>query len=511
MSRIYIKDMSFSYKTYYESVFSNVTLSMDTTWKLGIIGRNGRGKTTLLRLINGELNPDAGTICKTVNTEYFPYDYQGKYENTFDVIKECIGNIRSLEENLENPDILEKYMELDGFEVEGRIKRELKRIHLKEEVLYRSFKSLSGGEQTKALLIALFLKKNTFVLLDEPTNHLDVTGKEEVANYLSKKKGFILVSHEREFLDKTIDHVLAINKSNITIEKGNYSTWKSNFDAREDFEIRTRMNLMKEIEKLEGHAEKKREWAGISNTQKYHFVSNSRTNGAQSYMGQAKRAKKRIEQNILHKKKLLQNLEEKKVLEFLQDEVEDEYLIRVKNLNFSYHKETKLLNNVTFDVKKHDALWIKGDNGCGKSTLLRLITDKADLESITYSKGITFSVLTQEPVFEYNILGVDFLKQNSSLETYEESIRLCQIFDISMELLSKPCEKLSKGERKKIYLAKILAEKNNVMIMDEPLNYMDVMFREQLTTAIKELRPTLIFVEHDNSFGEQLATDILNL
>lgn len=398
--------MSFSYKTYYESVFSNVTLSMDTAWKLGIIGRNGRGKTTLLRLINGDLNPDGGTICKTVNTEYFPYDYQGKYENTFDVIKECIGNISSLEENLENPDILEKYMELDGFEVEGRIKRELKRIHLKEEVLYRSFKSLSGGEQTKALLIALFLKKNTFVLLDEPTNHLDITGKEEVANYLNKKKGFILVSHEREFLDKTIDHVLAINKSNIIIEKGNYSTWKSNFDAREDFELRTRMNLMKEIEKLEGHAEKKREWAGISNTQKYHFVSNSRTNGAQSYMGQAKRAEKRIEQNIS---------------------------------------------------------------------------------------------------------GLDFLKRNSSLETYEESIRLCQTFDISMELLSKPCEKLSKGEKKKIYLAKILAEKNNVIIMDEPLNYMDVMFREQLTTAIKELRPTLIFVEHDNSFGEQLATAILNL
>lgn len=293
MAKIYIKNVSFAYKTFYNPVFLNITITIDTKWRLGIIGRNGRGKTTLLKLIQGQLNPDRGEIFSEISTEYFPYQYNGKYNLTMDVIKECIGGLRTLEEELDNPEILEQYLERDGFIMEGRIKREIKRIGLPEKVLERNFETLSGGEKTKILLVALFLKKDTFILLDEPTSHLDISGKEEVANYLSKKRGFILVSHDREFLDKTINHVLAINKSDVTIEKGNYSSWKKNYDIKEEFEIRTEKNLSREINRLENHAVKKRNWALISNAQKYQFVTNSRTNGTQAYMAQAKRAEKK--------------------------------------------------------------------------------------------------------------------------------------------------------------------------------------------------------------------------
>ena len=147
--------------------------------------------------------------------------------------------------------MLEKYIELDGFCMEGKIRKEAFKIGLKENVLERSFDTLSSGEQTKALIIALFLKSNSFVLLDEPTNHLDICGKEELKNYLKKKRGFILVSHDREFLDSLVDHILSINKVDISIEKGNYTTWENNKKLTEEFERRTSENLQKEIARME--------------------------------------------------------------------------------------------------------------------------------------------------------------------------------------------------------------------------------------------------------------------
>lgn len=117
----------------------------------------------------------------------------------------------------------------------------------------------------------------------------------------------------------------------------------------------------------------------------------------------------------------------------------------------------------------------------------------------------------QEPVFAKKITGIDFLQNNRTYAAYEESVRLCQIFDISNELLSKPCDTYSNGEKKKLFLAKILSESNNIIILDEPLNYMDIMFREQLEKAIKQIHPTLIFVEHDKKFGMAIATSFLEL
>lgn len=510
MAKIYIKNASFAYKTFYNPVFLNITITIDTKWRLGIIGRNGRGKTTLLKLIQGQLNPDKGEIFSEISTEYFPYQYNGKYNLTMDVIKECIGGLRTLEEELDNPEILEQYLERDGFIMEGRIKREIKRIGLPEKVLERNFETLSGGEKTKILLVALFLKKDTFILLDEPTSHLDISGKEEVANYLSKKRGFILVSHDRDFLDKTIDHVLAINKSDVTIEKGNYSSWKKNYDIKEEFEIRTEKNLSREINKLENHAVKKRNWALVSNTQKYQFVTNSRTNGTQAYMAQAKRAEKKIERDILQKKNLLLNFEMKRKLEFSQEEIEEGYLLKVMNLDFAYG-DTQVLKEVTFDLKRYEVLWVKGKNGCGKSTLLTLLFNKTKLPGIWYHKDVHFSMLMQEPVFPYDLSGNEFLKEGKTKEEYKKCKELCQIFDIPSEILRIPCREYSAGEKKKVYLAKILSQKNNVLILDEPLNYMDLMFREQLEKAIKESSPTMIFVEHDDIFGANIATSVLEL
>lgn len=526
MSQILIKNLSFSYRSHYSKVFQNINLNLDTDWKLGVIGRNGRGKTTFLKLLSGELEPESGYIEKQVNTEYFPYSYTGSYEIVLDIIMECAGGFRTMEAQLDNPDILQKYMDLDGFSMEGKIRREVKRMGLCEELLDRKFITLSGGEQTKVLLIALFVKQNTFILLDEPTNHLDVRGKEEVANYLKKKKGFMVISHDREFIDSVVDHILSINKSDITIEKGNYSTWKNNKDLIEEFEFRTKKNILREIKQLEGHAAKKRSWGTVSNTQKYDYAGHSRTNGVQAYFRQAKRAEQLIEKDINKKKGLLLNYEKAKELIFNQEEAEADWLIKVNNLSYSYDKEHFVLNNISITIKQGEAIWITGPNGSGKTTLLKLLGQEIYSPKIQYNENVKFSFLNQEMEFEENVTGYEFLKEEeegnsfnghavsceeSFKDDFKESLELCETFDMPKELLDKPCNLLSSGEKKKLMFAKLLCQKNHVLILDEPLNYMDVLFREQLEDAILRIKPTVIFVEHDVGFGEKIADKIVDL
>lgn len=512
MGKIRIENMDFAYKGCYTPVFTKVSLTFDTDWKLGLIGRNGRGKTTLLKLINGQLEPDAGYVKKDVNTEIFPYKYDGNYRITMDVIKECIGNLRNMEEKLEEADVLEVYLELDGFAVEGKIKREAKKIGLKEDTLERNFATLSEGEKAKALMIALFLRPNTFVLMDEPTNHLDEKGRNEVISYLKKKKGFIIISHDRSFIDEVANHIVSINKSNIELEKGNYSTWKNNAMMREEFEWRTSENLVREIASMEKHAVKKREWAAVANTQKYPFTSNARTNGTQAYMAQAKRAEQKVREDIAKKKTLLRNMEIAKDLTFIQDEAEEEWLLRVEDLTFGYEKGDTLLEGISFQLKVHDALWIRGANGCGKSTLLKLLTGEIPNGYVLYNGEVSFSILSQTFGLDGIMSGKEFLKkQAESKEEYEESLRLCEAFDIMETLLEKSCATYSSGEGKKIVLAAMLSKKNHIIIFDEVLNFMDVMFREQLEAAILKLQPTMMFVEHDVTFGERIANAVLEL
>lgn len=493
------------------TVFENVSFSIDADWKLGVIGRNGRGKTTLLKLMNGELTQTGGVIKKDVNVEYFPYQYSGNVKRTLDVIKECIGNLYCMEQQLEDAAVLEKYMELDGFGMEGKIRKEALKIGLKENALDREFETLSGGEQTKALIIALFLKNNSFVLLDEPTNHLDFSGKEALKNYLKKKRGFIVVSHERTFVDSVVDHILSINKTSITIEKGNYSTWENNKKLTEEFERRTSENLQKEIAKLEMNVGQKRQWADISNKQKYHFASNSRTNGVQAYLGQAKRSEERVKKDIQIKKSLLKDYEESKELAFTQEKKEG-WIIKVEDLSFSYEKSEKLIQNLSLEICDHDVVWIKGKNGSGKSTLLKLITGEIHHPAVLYHGNVLFSILPQTIHMNHWSHGMEFLKSMADHEEeYRSSVQVSKIFDISEELLMKPCDTYSSGEKKKIYLAQVFSKRNHVVVLDEPFNYMDVMFRNQIEKAFRFVRPTALLIEHDESFLQEAATIILNL
>lgn len=213
MAQIQVKDLTFGYDDSIENVFENVSFNLDTDWKLGLIGRNGKGKTTFFNLLLGKYKYQ-GNITGNIEFEYFPYEIDDENDISINILYNLLPNVE-----------------------DWKIYKELNLLNGDSEILYRSFNTLSGGEKIKILLIGLFLKENKFLLIDEPTNHLDKETKKDVEKYLKSKKGYIIVSHDRNLLDSVVDHIISINKNNIDIQKGNYSSWKTNKDNQDKFEI----------------------------------------------------------------------------------------------------------------------------------------------------------------------------------------------------------------------------------------------------------------------------------
>lgn len=526
MAEIQMENVTFYYKDYYNPVFENVTLSLSTDWRLGLIGRNGRGKTTLLRLLSGALEPCGGRIQKSALAELFPYAVDKRYQVVMDVIKETAAGLKTMEDEMaalesakdkESGDrlqgILYQYMEADGYQMESRIRREFFLMGLPECLLSRDYASLSGGEKTKVQIIVLFLRRNYLrgdglVLLDEPTNHLDREGKKVLEGYLKKKKGFIIVSHERDFLDGTVDHILSINKTSIELEKGNFSTWEANKNQKELFESRVRDKLLREVKQLERSSLESRKWAEQANKQKYAFASHARTNGTQAYMRQAKRAEERIQRDLVRKSELLKNYERARELPLEQEAAEGILLLAVEHLSFRYG-ERALIEDLSFTVERGDRIWLKGENGCGKSTLLKLIMGHLTPEGgvIFRPDGIKISMAGQEAAWDKGLLKTLVADR----ERRRKIEALCEIFDLDGKILERPIETYSSGECKKLELARVLSEKNQMILLDEPLNYMDIYFRRQLEKAVREFEPTLLFVEHDGRFGRNVANKVIEM
>ena len=212
MSIINVNNLTFCYDGSYDNIFENVSFSVDTDWKLGFIGRNGRGKTTFLNLLMGKYNY-SGTIASSVAFDYFPFEVADVSRFTIDIAREVSRDV---------PD--------------WKIKRELKLMNVSDDVMYRAFNTLSNGERTKILIASLFLRENNFLLIDEPTNHLDTEARERLSEYLNKKSGFILVSHDRSFIDSCCDHILSINRSTIEVKSGNFSSWQREKMRRDELE-----------------------------------------------------------------------------------------------------------------------------------------------------------------------------------------------------------------------------------------------------------------------------------
>jgi len=488
MSLIQVSNLTFAYEGSYDPIFENVSFQIDTNWRLGFTGRNGRGKTTFLNLLLGRF-PYRGSISASVRFSYFPYEIPDKTHLAIDVVEEIY------------PDY--QYWQLA---------REMNLLQLEEEALYRPFGTLSNGEQTKLMLAVLFLRENNFLLIDEPTNHLDIQGRELVSRYLKSKKGFILVSHDRAFLDGCVDHILSINKTNIEVCRGNFSTWYENKQRQDAFELSENEKLKREIRRLEGTAREKASWSDRAEATKignHVFDRGYVGHKAEKMMARSKAIEKRQNAAIEEKSKLLKNIERTDTLKIFQTPFHTKRLASLVDVSVCYG-ETPVCYGVTFDIQQGDRIVLQGANGSGKSSIIKLICGEQIPHSgeLRIGTGLTISYVHQDASHLQGRLS-DFARESG----VDESLFLAMLakLDVSKEQMEKDMSALSAGQKKKVLLARSICQPKHLHVWDEPMNYIDVISRMQIEELLLTFRPTILFVEHDKTFCDRIATKIVRL
>ncbi len=491
MSLIQVTNLTFAYDGSYDNIFENVSFQLDTDWKLGFTGRNGRGKTTFLNLLLGKYEY-SGHISASVSFDYFPFPIAHPEYLTMDIIEEVYPNYE-----------------------QWQVQRELNLLHVGDDVLYRPFNTLSNGEQTKVLLAALFLKENSFLLIDEPTNHLDMEAREQVSRYLQSKNGFILISHDRAFLDSCIDHVLSINRTNIDIHKGNFSEWMENKERQDQSELAENEKLKKDIKRLSAAARQTSHWSDEVEKTK-NGTRNSGSKVDKGYIGHkaAKMMKrsKSLEQRqnaaIDEKSELLKNVESSEKLKIAQQKYFKQQLATLDRVSISYDGR-QVCEPVSFTIEQGDRISIIGKNGSGKSSVLKLIYGQGELTGGNYTGSLYLgSQLKISYVSQDTAHLQGNLTEYARMHQIDESLfkAILRKLDFARIQFEKDMTSFSGGQKKKVLIAKSLCEEAHLYIWDEPLNFIDVISRMQIEQLILEHCPTMLFVEHDREFCDNIAT-----
>ena len=488
MSLIQVSNLTFAYDGSYENIFENASFQIDTNWRLGFTGRNGRGKTTFLNLLLGKYEYQ-GSISASVSFSYFPYHIEDKTIFAIDVVEEIYPEYQ--------------YWQLT---------REMNALQLDEDVLYRPFETLSNGEQTKLMLAVLFLKENNFLLIDEPTNHLDIQGRELVSRYLHSKKGFILVSHDRAFLDGCVDHILSINKASIEVCRGNFSTWYENKQRQDAFEQAENDKLKREIRRLEETARQKADWSDRVEATKIGFGPCDRGyigHKAEKMMTRSKAIERRQQAAIEEKSKLLKNIERSDSLKIFQTPFHTKRLVSLRDVAICYG-QAPVCEGITFEIHQGDRIALQGANGSGKSSIIKLICgqDIPYTGELRIGNGLQISYVSQDTSGLHGKL-TDFARDSG----IDESLFLALLakLDVPKAQMEKDMSALSAGQKKKVLLARSLCQPMHLHIWDEPMNYIDVISRMQIEDLLLQFRPTILFVEHDKAFCENIATKVVHL
>ncbi len=505
------ENLTFGYQG--ETLLSSVKFTLSEGDKVGLVGGNGEGKTTLIKLIIGQLTPDQGSVFKKNGLKIGYLAQNGGYESSSTVFEEMrsifeederlISALRETEEkfSLEKEGTAEykalsaKYESLnkkiasrDSYNFEVRIKTVLNGMGFANNYS-QVISTMSGGEKTRLKLCRLLLEEPELLILDEPTNHLDVKTLFWLEEYLASYKGSIfLVSHDRYFLDKLVREIYELENKTLSIFKGNYTKYKL-------LKAEKTTRLLKEYEKQQ------EEIARLQDYVDRNLVRASTTKSAQS-------RQKKIEKMELIEKPLAPPTPPRFC--FSYQEPSYEQALTVENLCLKAGEKT-LIANLSFSLKRGEKCAVVGDNGTGKSTLLKLIAKDKD-SAIKKGRFVKYAVYDQENAnldAENTVLRELWDRHALWEQTKVRSI-LAQA-KLTAEDMDKKVKQLSGGERAKLALAVFECEGGNTLILDEPTNHLDLQARESLESALKAFDGTVLFVSHDRYFIQALADKILEL
>ncbi|NCE64262.1 ABC transporter ATP-binding protein [Pseudoflavonifractor sp. 524-17] len=487
MSLIQISDLTFCYDGSHIPVFSHLDLRLDTSWRLGLVGRNGRGKTTLLRLLAGGLTPESGAVSCPVATSSFPFPLPAGDWMTLDALEQAAPDLE-----------------------EWRLIRELNLLGVDLDVLYRPLPTLSGGERVKVQLAALFQQPDAFLLIDEPTDHLDLAGREAVSAYLGQKSGFLLVSHDRAFLDRSTDHTLALNREDIQLIQGNFSVWwmeKSRLDRQHQAQQET---LKKDIRRLEEAARRTADWSRHTEAGKY----NTRNSGlrpdrgfvghkAAKLMKRSKSVERRQQQAIAEKEGLLKNIETTQSLFLRPLAHPKKRLVEIDGFSLDYPRHPPC-PVVSFTLFQGDRIALTGPNGCGKSSLLNCLAG-AELPhrgTAVLASGTILSYVPQDTAWMSGSFAQFAQEGEVDLTRF---LTLLRKLDFGRAVFEQDLSQLSQGQKKKVLLARSICQQAHLYLWDEALNYVDVFSRIQIEELLRETSASLLLVEHDPTFLEAVG------
>jgi lincosamide and streptogramin A transport system ATP-binding/permease protein len=490
MSNIVIDNLTFGWDGNAENVFENVSARFDTDWRLGIIGRNGRGKTTLLKLLARELL-HGGNIITPVNFIYFPYRIIDLSTTALDIIDAAFPNYEF-----------------------WKLCREMNLLGLPEEILFRPFETLSPGERTKTLIASLFLDSENFALLDEPTDHLDADGRQAVSEYLKSKKGFIIVSHDRALLDDVCDHIAHVGKNGIEIISGNYSTYAEEKLRRAQSEREENERLKKDIARLKTAAKRTSDWSDK--------VEKSKTgNGpvdrgfighkSAKLMKRSKSIEARQEAAIERKASLLNDIDRKREIKMTSLAHHSKTLAELKDVQVDYLTALPPFNII---INQGERIALIGGNGAGKSTMLKLLAGDTKIRPINHTGAVK---LASGLVISYMPQTSDEARGNLRRFAGDAGADLTLFLTIlrnmgfEREAFDTNLEDMSDGMKRKALIARSLCVPAHLYIWDEPLNYIDLLSREQIEDLILTCEPTMLFVEHDEMFVRRVATRTIHI
>lgn len=498
MSNIKIKNLSFRYEDSSDEIFTNLNLDLDSSWKLGLVGRNGKGKTTFLNLITKKLKGN-GQIQTRLDFIYFPLHVRNPKNITFFELQDQI--------NVE----------------QWKLEKELNQMKADPNLIWQPFETLSGGEKTKILLALAFTQEDSFPLIDEPTNHLDEASRKQISEYLKQQKiGYIVVSHDREFLNEVTDHILALENKQIHLYQGNYATYEATKEKRDNFNINKNKKLKSEINELNRSRQKIQTFSKKSENKKNaraHLKTELNSNLDKGFLGhkaakimkRSKNVERRMEKDIEAKQGLLTNIEEANDLSMNFVTNYHQQVLKVQNLKMQIG-EKQLFKDLSFKVNRHEVVALNGKNGSGKSTFLKfLLGNEQNLKvkgNIYLTNNLKISYLSQN-FSQYQGSLKDFAHKYRL--QYTELLNLLRKVGFARESFTTNVEDMSLGQQKRVTLVKSLLEPADFYLWDEPVNYLDVFNQDQLIKLLKTVKPTMLLVEHDDYFLRQVTDKVINL